>query len=235
MYVLASFGVPYYAYLWDGYLKDNINNRLYGVRAGFLDDRIAADAQSRRSVRSDYRKQQATSTSRCSRPIRFRRVSASPGTSRATARRSSAATTAGTTTGRNRATTICSIRRYRRFYGAYIDANLQYHGRAVPDHDPGTNRTMDPDIKHPRMRQAIVGVERELVRGLSVGATGIWRKNDQFIDDVLHTPLSEFSTSTLRDPGLDGVAGHGGRRDGTGDAVRPVHRSDGKPVPDHQP
>ena len=28
MYVLASFGEPYYAYLWDGYLKDNINNRL---------------------------------------------------------------------------------------------------------------------------------------------------------------------------------------------------------------
>ena len=51
--------------------------------------------------------------------------------------------------------------------------------------EPGTNRTMDPDIKHPRMRQGIVGIERELVADLSVGATGIWRKNDQFIDDVL--------------------------------------------------
>ncbi len=34
MYVLASFGEPYYAYLWDGYLKDNINNRF----AAFVQD-----------------------------------------------------------------------------------------------------------------------------------------------------------------------------------------------------
>ena len=39
MYVFASFGVPYYAYLWDGYLKDNINSRYAVLRAGFLDDR----------------------------------------------------------------------------------------------------------------------------------------------------------------------------------------------------
>ena len=32
----------------------------------------------------------------------------------------------------------------------------------IPD-DPGNNRTMDSDIKHPRIRQAIVGVEHELV------------------------------------------------------------------------
>ena len=37
MYVNANFGVPYYAYLWDGYLKDNINNRFIGLRAGLVD------------------------------------------------------------------------------------------------------------------------------------------------------------------------------------------------------
>ena len=34
MYVLSSFGQPYYAYLWDGYLKDNINSRY----AAFVQD-----------------------------------------------------------------------------------------------------------------------------------------------------------------------------------------------------
>ena len=37
MYVLADFGVPYYAYLWDGYLKDSINTRF----AAFAQDRWA--------------------------------------------------------------------------------------------------------------------------------------------------------------------------------------------------
>ena len=41
-----------------------------------------------------------------------------------------------------------------------------------------------------------MGIEHEVVTGLSVGVTGIWRKNDQFIDDVLQTPLSEFATVT---------------------------------------
>ena len=68
---------------------------------------------------------------------------------------------------------------------------------------------MDDDIKHPRMRQAIFGIERELVPGLSFGVTGIWRKNDQFIDDVLLTPLSEFATVPLPDPGPDGALGTG--------------------------
>jgi hypothetical protein len=68
---------------------------------------------------------------------------------------------------------------------------------------------MDPDIKHPRMRQAIAGVEHELVRGLSVGVTGIYRKNDQFIDDVLQFAPGDFSTFTLADPGPDGIAGTG--------------------------
>ncbi len=80
---------------------------------------------------------------------------------------------------------------------------------------PGDNRTMDPDIKHPRMRQGMIGIEHELLPRILGRRNGIWRDNDQFIDDVLTTPLSEFSTSTLRDPGFDGVAGTADDRNGT--------------------
>ena len=90
---------------------------------------------------------------------------------------------------------------------------------------------MDPDIKHPRMRQAIVGIERELVPGLSVGVTGIWRKNDQFIDDVLAvTPLSEFATQPLRDPGPDGLPSTGDETAQHRDAIRQLSEPTRQPV-----
>jgi outer membrane receptor protein involved in Fe transport len=74
---------------------------------------------------------------------------------------------------------------------------------------------MDPDIKHPRMQQAIVGIEREIIPGLSIGVTGIWRKNDRFIDDVIQTPLSDYATDVLQDPGPDGEDGSGDETNAT--------------------
>jgi hypothetical protein len=68
---------------------------------------------------------------------------------------------------------------------------------------------MDPDIKHPRMQQAIFGVEHELRPGFSVGVTGIWRKNDHFIDDVLQFSANDFAVETVSDPGPDGEPGTG--------------------------
>jgi hypothetical protein len=69
---------------------------------------------------------------------------------------------------------------------------------------PGQNRVMDSNIKHPFVHQAILGVERELFPGISVGATGIYRENRDFIDDILMNPLSEFATVQVADPGPDG-------------------------------
>ena len=93
-------------------------------------------------------------------------------------------------------------------YGVYIDSNLNQISDTYLT-APGTNRTLDDNIKHPRMRQAILGVEHEMFRGLSFGVTGIYRKNDQFIDDVLQFRPGDFTTSTIADRGPDNLAGTG--------------------------
>ena len=108
-------------------------------------------------------------------------------------------------------------------YGAYIDENLNVDSDVVLDAEPGTNRTMDPDIKHPRMKQAILGIEHELVTGFSVGVNGIWRDNDQFIDDVLiYAPAI-----SRREP----LPTRAGWRAGTGDETGDQHH-DVPPVSD---
>jgi hypothetical protein len=205
MYVLASYGVPYYAYLWDGYLKDNINNRF----SAFVQDSWTIG--SRLTINPGVRFDRITGFNRHLDEKVFGTNSVSPrigfawdvaGNSKTVVRGHYGWYFDGAKS------TYYDLLdpQIAPFYGAYIDEHLN-----VTDGPylirPGTNRTMDPDIKHPRMRQGIVGVEREILRGFSVGATGIWRKNDHFIDDVLTTPLSQFSTSTLRDPGFDGVVG----------------------------
>src|SRR5690606_35994700 len=101
-------------------------------------------------------------------------------------------------------------------YGAYIDSALNIISDVYLLSPGGTTHTMDPDIKHPRMKQGIIGVERELWSGFSVGINGIWRDNDQFIDDVIQTDVSEYETFVLQDPGPDGEPGTG---DETGNSI----------------
>jgi hypothetical protein len=73
------------------------------------------------------------------------------------------------------------------------------------------NRFMDPaGIRLPFVRQATVGMEHELVPGFSVGATYIYRRNKNLIDDVLYMPdglNAMFTASTYTDPGPDGTIG----------------------------
>ena len=64
---------------------------------------------------------------------------------------------------------------------------------------------MDPDIKHPRLKQGTFGIEHELFPMFSVGVNGIWRDNDQFIDDVLIYAPGDFTTRLVPDPGPDNV------------------------------
>jgi outer membrane receptor protein involved in Fe transport len=207
MYVFAYGGVPGYAYLWDGYLKDNINTRMtaFAQDSWTVGPRVTINPGLRLDRITGFNKhldEQVFSTTTLSPRIGF------------------AWDVAG-----NSRTVV------RGHYGWYYDgAKSSYYDLLDPeisdlfgasiDEDlhvidgpylltPGGNRTMDPDIKHPRMRQAILGLERELVPGLSVGVTGIWRKNDQFIDDVIQTPLSEYATDVLTDPGPDGEEGTG--------------------------
>jgi carboxypeptidase family protein/TonB-dependent receptor-like protein len=207
MYINASFGVPYYAYLWDGYLKDNVNGRL----TGFAQDSWSIGPRFTLSpgVRFDritgfnkHLDEQVFATNSWAPRIGF----------------------AWDVTGNSKTVVRGHYGWYFEgakstyydlldpqiapIYGAYIDENLNITDGPYLT-KPGTNRIMDDDIKHPRMRQSIIGVERELVPGLSVGVTGIWRKNDHFIDDVLLTPLSEFARVPLPDPGPDGTLGTG--------------------------
>lgn len=224
-YVLAYSGQPTYAVMWDGYLKDNINNRMsvFAQDSWAIGPRLTINPGVRFDRITGFNKhldEKVFGTNSISPRIGF----------------------AWDVTG-NSKTVV------RGHYGWYFDGAKSsfydlldpqiapeyfgYLSSSLPDAsvstrvtsadivdsyltDPGTSRRMDDGIKHPRMRQGIVGIERELFPGFSVGATGIWRYNDQFIDDILMTPLSQFATSVLTDPGPDGTAGTG---DETGNTV----------------
>ena len=212
-YVLAYSGQPYYASIWDGYLKDNINNRLTGYvqDTWTIGPRLTLNPGIRFDRITGFNKaldEQVFATNSFSPRIGF----------------------AWDVTGDSKTVV-------RGHYGWYFDGAKStfydlldpgiapsYFGYLDPHlppasvstritkadiidsylTDPGTNRTMDPDIKHPRMKQAIFGVERELFPGLSVGVTGIWRRNDQFIDDILLFQPGDFTTEPFPDAGPDG-------------------------------
>jgi hypothetical protein len=205
-YVLAYSGVPNYAVLWDGYLKDNINNRF----TAFAQDswQVNRKLTINPGVRWDH----------------FRGYNKHLGetvfTTNAIAPRIGAAfdvTGDGKTVVRGHyghyfdgaKSTYYDLLdpEIAPFYGAYI-----HPVTLAPLHEPyltkpGTNRVMDDDIDHPRMRQAMIGVERELFPGISLGVTGVYRKNDIFIDDVLTN--GQFTTRVVADRGPDDTAGTG--------------------------
>ncbi len=203
MFVNSTYGVPYYAYLWDGYLKDNINNRmsLFAQDAWNPAKRLTVNAGVRYDHFGGFNKHLDETV--------FRTNAIAP-------RLGFAYDIAG-----NGKTVV------RGHYGWYFDgAKSSYYDLLDPqitpkfgvnlnpdlsfDGDPfittpGTNHTMDSDIKHPRLKQTILGVDHELFRNFAVGVTGVWRDNDQFIDDVLTN--GQFTTRVVPDPGPDGAVG----------------------------
>ena len=91
-------------------------------------------------------------------------------------------------------------------FGAYIDpVTLQ------PLDEPelisaGTSQTtINDSLKHPHMDQAIVGFEHELFRDFAVGANFIYRRNGNFIDDILTN--GQFAASQRVDRGPDNILG----------------------------
>jgi hypothetical protein len=216
MYVFSYSGVPGYAYLWDGYLKDNINDRL----TFFAQD--SWNVGSRLTISPGLRFDRITGVNRHLDEKVFATNSWSPRIGFAWDLAGNGKTVVrghyGWYFDGAKASFFDLIDpEISPLYGAYIDEDLNVTGGPYLLR-PGTNRTVDDDIKHPRMRQAIVGVEHELFSGFSVGANGIWRKNDQFIDDVLIN--GEFSPRVLTDPGPDGVRGTGDETTATVTAYR---------------
>ena len=214
MYVLASFGEPYYAFLYDGYLKDSINTRwsAFAQDSWTIGSRFTFNPGVRFDRITGYTKalgDQVFATNTVSPRLGF----------------------AWDLTGDSKTVVRGHYGWYfdgakssyydpvdpgqTPFYGAYIDSNLN----VISDVyllDPGTAHTLDPDLKHPRMKQSILGIEREVFPGIAFSVTGIWRDNDRFIDDVLQVPLSDYTSFVLQDPGPDGEPGTG---DETGNTV----------------
>jgi hypothetical protein len=93
-------------------------------------------------------------------------------------------------------------------YGVDVDPRVSTIGATILL-QPGTNHVVDSALKPPRLKEAVVGVERELFGGIVAGAYGIDRRSDQFVDDVLTYKAADFVRATVRDSGPDGFAGSG--------------------------
>jgi hypothetical protein len=217
--IYADAGMPYGAHYWDGYLKDDANSRTaFYAQDQWLMSRVTIDAGLRVDLHRGSDRLLDDTVYR-SHPIAPRLGFAYKLTE----------------DGRSVA---------RAHYGLYYDgAKASYYdllSPAIAPHyyadinpttlvplappsatAPGGNRTMDEDIGHPRMVQVIAGVEREIRPGWAATVTGIYRKNNRFIDDVLQN--GRFFTSQEPDPGPDGILG---TSDDTGVTLTAYRQSD---------
>lgn len=206
-YIAAYSGVPAYAYLWDGYLRDSINTRTsaYAQDSWQVTNRLTINPglrldMNRGTLKTAPNGDGIFSTNSWGPRVGF----------------------AFDLLGNGRTV-------FKGHWGRYYDgAKSSYYDLLTPSNpfflaylDPGTTNqvgapvqlsaggsvhTLDPDIKHPRMDQAILGLQHELFTNFSIGATGIYRRNQNFIDDVL-TDTSGWTAVERPDPGPDGRLG----------------------------
>ncbi len=221
-YVVAYSGVPYYAYMWDGYLRDSINTRW----SAFAQDswQVGGRLTINPGIRVDHNRGFLKTLNDSGGDTVFKTTSWGPRIG-----------FAFDLLGNGRTV-------FKGHWGRYYDgAKSSYYDLLTPSNpffisylDPGTTNviagpyqitsggsvhTMDPDIKHPRMDQAILGVQHELFSNFSVGVTGIYRKNTNFIDDML-TDTSGWSKVVRPDPGPDNILGNSDDPGGTLDFYR---------------
>jgi outer membrane receptor protein involved in Fe transport len=205
MYVFAEEGVPYYAQLWGGYLKDNINTRYstFAQDSWSVNDKLTINP----GVRWDHYRGFNKSLNETV----FTTNGVAPRIGFAYDFRGDGKTVLRGHYGwyfdgaKSTFYDPLDPGNYP-LYGAYIDENLHLISEPYLQ-APGGNRTLASDIGHPRLDQAIIGFEREVFPGFSLGVTGILRDNKDFIDDVLTN--GTFATRAEPDVGPDGTAGTG--------------------------
>lgn len=208
-YVVAYSGVPYYAYMWDGYLRDSINSRY----AAFAQDswQVNSRLTINPGIRVDHNRGFLKTLNTSGGDTVFKTTSWGPRIGFAFDLMGTGRTVFKGHWGRYydgaKSTYYDLLTPSNPFYVSYLDpATANVVAGPYQITSGGSVHTMDDDIKHPRMDQAILGLQHELFSNFSVGVTGIYRKNTNFIDDVL-TDTSGWAPVSRTDPGPDGVAG----------------------------
>jgi len=208
-YVVAYSGVPYYAYLWDGYLRDSINTRY----AAFAQDswQVGNRLTINPGIRVDHNRGFLKTLNTSGGDTVFKTTSWGPRIGFALDLAGNGRTVLKGHWGRYfdgaKSTYYDLLTPSNPFYFAYVNSNAQVVGTPEQITAGGSVHSMDPDIKHPRMDQAILGLQHELFSNFSVGVTGIYRRNENFIDDVLINAPTGWTAVTRADPGPDGRAG----------------------------
>lgn len=86
-----------------------------------------------------------------------------------------------------------------------------------------TTRSINPDVKNPYTDEVTLGLETEILKDFSVGATFIWRQEGNLTDDIDKSiPYSDWTKRTFTDLGPDGILGT--PDDGTFEAYEPNYQ-----------
>jgi hypothetical protein len=203
-WVLASYGVPYYAYLGGDYLQDATNTRM----SLFVQDSWSVGRKL--TLNPGLRFDRFNGSLKAVEGTVYKATAWGPRIGFAYDMFANGRTVVRGHYGRYfdgaKANYYNLVNGTDPLFGAYIDPVTMQPTHEPYLLNPGSSiATVDDDLKQPRLDQFIVGVEHELFPNLAVGAHGIFRDNSDFIEDILIN--GEFETLSVPDPGPDGVEG----------------------------
>ena len=206
-YVVAYSGVPYYAYTWDGYLQDSTNTRFsaFAQDSWQIGNRLTINPGIRFDNTRGYLKTLDDTV--------FKTNSWGPRIGFAFDLMGNGRTVLKGHWGRYfdgaKSSYYTLLEPANPFFISYLDpGTLNVVAGPYQITASGSVHSMDDDIKHPRMDQAILGLQHELFTNFSVGVTGIYRRNEDFIEDILIGGDTGWSSVARPDPGPDNIAGN---------------------------